>query len=47
MQAEQRARLYGGGALVMGVDVGQPEDELDPDDIGKDDLKFVGGAQPL
>jgi hypothetical protein len=36
-----RARLYGGAALVMGVDQGQPEDELDLEDIGKDDLEFV------
>jgi uncharacterized protein len=36
-----RARLYGGGALVMGVDQGQPEEELDFDKVGLGDLKFV------
>jgi hypothetical protein len=41
MEAIQRARLYGGAALLLGVDVGEPEDELDPDDVGKDDLQWV------
>lgn len=36
-----KARLYGGAALVMGVRQGQPEDELNFDAIGKDDLQFV------
>jgi len=36
-----RARLYGGGALVLGVDQGQPEEELDLDGVGLNDLKFV------
>lgn len=36
-----RARLYGGGALVIGVDQGQPEEELDFDAVGLGDLKFV------
>lgn len=36
-----KARLYGGSALVLGVAQGQPEDELDFDAIGLDDLKFV------
>jgi uncharacterized protein len=40
-QAIQRARLYGGAALVIGVDQGQPDEELDYDKVGKDDLKFV------
>jgi uncharacterized protein len=40
-QALQRARLYGGAALVLGVDQGQPEEELDLDDVGLNDLKFV------
>lgn len=36
-----RARLYGGGALLLGVDQGAPEEELDFDTIGLGDLKFV------
>jgi phage-related protein (TIGR01555 family) len=41
MSALQRARLYGGAALVLGVDQGQPEEELVMDRLGKDCLKFV------
>lgn len=40
-QALIRARLYGGGAIVMGVDVGDPSEDLDLDDIGMGDLKFA------
>ena len=40
-QALIRANLYGGAALVLGVDQGEPEEELDFDTVGKDDLKFV------
>ncbi len=40
-QALIRANLYGGAALVLGVDQGEPEDELDFDKVGKDDLKFI------
>jgi hypothetical protein len=40
-QALVRSRLYGGGALVIGVDQGDPSEELDLDKVGKDDLKFV------
>lgn len=36
-----RARLYGGAALVLGVDQGQPDEELDLDNIEKGDLKFI------
>jgi phage-related protein (TIGR01555 family) len=36
-----RARLYGGGAMVLGVDQGQPDEELDLTAIQKDSLKFV------
>jgi hypothetical protein len=36
-----RARLYGGAALVMGVEQGESWEELDMDKVGKDDLKFV------
>lgn len=41
MMALQRARLYGGGALIMGVDQGKAEEELIIERVGKDDLKFV------
>lgn len=40
-QAKIRARLYGGAALVIGVDQGQPDEELDYEQVGLDDLKFV------
>jgi hypothetical protein len=40
-QALVRSRLYGGGALVIGVDQGNPEEELDLDKVGQGDLKFV------
>ena len=40
-QALIRANLYGGASLVLGVDQGEPEDELDFDSVGKDDLKFI------
>jgi hypothetical protein len=41
-QALVRARLFGGGALVMGVDgSGPPSEPLDLDRLGKDCLKFV------
>lgn len=41
MMALMRGRLYGGGALVMGVDQGRSEDELDFKRLGKDCLKFL------
>jgi phage-related protein (TIGR01555 family) len=37
----KRSRLYGGAALVLGVDQGKPEEPLDFDKLGKDCLKFV------
>jgi phage-related protein (TIGR01555 family) len=40
-EAMQLARLRGGAALILGVDVGRPEDELVLDRIGKDALKYV------
>jgi phage-related protein (TIGR01555 family) len=40
-QALIRARLYGGGALVLGVDQGQPSEELDLDSVGAGDLQFI------
>lgn len=37
-----RARLYGGAALVLGVDDGnQPDEPVDLDSVKKDSLKFV------
>jgi uncharacterized protein len=41
MSALQKARLYGGAALVLGVNQGKPEDPLDMDKLGKDCLQFV------
>jgi phage-related protein (TIGR01555 family) len=41
MQAMIKARLYGGAALVMGVNQGNPDEELDVERVGKDDLEFV------
>ena len=42
LDAAIRARLYGGSAMVIGVDDGQsPDRELLPDAIGEGDLKFV------
>jgi uncharacterized protein len=40
-QAITRGRLYGGTALVLGVDSGQPDEELDYQQIDRDDLMFV------
>jgi phage-related protein (TIGR01555 family) len=39
--AMQRGRLYGGGALIMGVDQGNPDEPLELEALGKDCLKFV------
>lgn len=36
-----KARLYGGAAIVIGVDVGNPEEELDLELVGIDTLKFL------
>lgn len=41
MMALQRARLYGGGALVMGVDQGKSDEPLDIEKLQKDCLKWV------
>jgi phage-related protein (TIGR01555 family) len=41
MAANIRGRLYGGGALIMGVDQGKSDEELIIDKVGKDQLKFV------
>ncbi len=40
-QAIIRARLYGGAAIVIGVEQGEPYEELDLETVGKDDLRFV------
>lgn len=39
--ARVRARLYGGAALYLGVDGGQPAEELDLRRVGKGGLKYV------
>jgi hypothetical protein len=36
-----KARLYGGSAIILGVNQGTFQDELEIDKVGKDDLKFV------
>src|SRR5216684_3935296 len=36
-----RARLYGGAALVVGVEQGNIDEPLDLDSVGEDDLKWV------
>lgn len=41
MVAKQMARLYGGAALILGVNQGRNEDELNYDTIKAGDLKFV------
>lgn len=40
-EALQLARLRGGSILVLGVDVGSPEEELVIERVGKDALKYV------
>lgn len=39
--AIERARLYGGAALVLGVEQGMPWEELDIDKVGLDGLRFI------
>lgn len=41
MQAMIKARLYGGGALIIGVNQGKPEEAVNLDAIKKDSLQFV------
>lgn len=41
MLALQRGRLYGGGALVLGIAQGRADEELVLDTLGKDCLQFV------
>jgi uncharacterized protein len=41
LQALKKARLFGGAAMVMGVDQGTNEDPLNYDTIKQGDLKFV------
>jgi uncharacterized protein len=40
-QALIKSRLYGGALIIMGVDNGAPEEELKPESVGKDSLKFL------
>ena len=40
-QALIKSRLYGGAILVMGTEVGAPEEELNVEAVGKDGLKFL------
>ena len=40
-QALIRSRLYGGALLIMGVDVGNPEEELDVELVKQDSLRFL------
>jgi hypothetical protein len=40
-QALVSARLYGGSIIVIGVEAGNPEEELDPETVGLDALKFL------
>lgn len=37
----QKARLYGGAALIMGINQGQPEDPVNLDQIKEGDLQFL------
>ena len=41
MNALTKSRLYGGAAMVMGIEGQKFDEELDVDTVGKDDLKFV------
>jgi len=41
MLAQQRGRLYGGGALIMGVDQGTSDQPLVVENVKKGDLKFL------
>lgn len=41
MRAMMLGRLYGGGALLMGVENGNPEEELDAESVDIDQLKFL------
>jgi phage-related protein (TIGR01555 family) len=41
MRAMMLGRLYGGGAILMGVDNGDPSKPLDPETVDVDQLKFL------
>lgn len=41
MWALSKARLYGGAAMIMGIEGQKFEDELDPETVQKDQLKFL------
>jgi uncharacterized protein len=36
-----KARLYGGAVIIIGVDSGEPNEPLDVESVGKDDLKWL------
>ena len=40
-KALEKARLYGGAAIIMGVNQGKFHEELNLDKVGRDDLKFI------
>jgi uncharacterized protein len=40
-QAMIKARLYGGACIIIGVDAGAPEEELDVELVTQDSLKFI------
>lgn len=40
-QAIIKARLYGGACIIIGVDAGAPEEELDLEQVTRDSLKFL------
>ena len=41
MQAMVKARLFGGAAMIFGIEGQKFEEELEPESVGKDDLVFV------
>jgi phage-related protein (TIGR01555 family) len=40
-EALVKARLYGGAVIIIGVDAGNPQDELNLDDVKQDSLQFL------
>jgi phage-related protein (TIGR01555 family) len=40
-QAIKKARLFGGAVVLLGVDIGNPEEPLDYSKVGKDGLKYL------
>jgi hypothetical protein len=41
MAAQSKARLFGGAAMIMGIEGQKFEEELDVESVGQDDLAFV------